>query len=57
MNVNSSGRQFLTTPGIRALAVLGLGLLVVIALLYVVVPGVAGLDETWTRLSSGSGRS
>ena len=42
MNVNSSGRQFLTTPGIRALAVLGLGLLVVIALLYVVVPGGRG---------------
>ncbi len=53
MNVNSSGRQFLRAPGIRALAVLGLGLVVVLALLYVVVPAIAGLDETWTRLSSG----
>ena len=42
-----------TTPGRRGLALLAVGMLVVIALFYVVVPAVAGLDETWARLSTG----
>lgn len=53
MTVSSSGRPVLTTPGRRGLALLAVGLLAVIGLLYVVVPAVAGLDEIWTRPSSG----
>ena len=41
------------TPGRRGLALLVACLLAVIALLYVAVPAIAGLDETWNRLSSG----
>jgi putative heme transporter len=37
----------------RRLLLIGLAAATVIAVLYVVVPAVAGLDETWTRLSSG----
>lgn len=53
MTAGSSGRPILTTPGRKGLALLAAGVLAVIALLYVVVPAVAGLDETWTRLASG----
>ncbi len=53
MTSGPSGRPILATPGRRGLALLAAGVLAVIALLYVVVPAIAGLDETWTRLSSG----
>ena len=52
MTTGSSG-PLLTRPGRRGLALLAGGLVAVIALLYVALPAVAGLDETWTRLASG----
>lgn len=42
-----------SSPRGRALALLVVGVIVVLALLYVALPAVAGLDETWRRLSRG----
>ena len=53
MTTGSSGRPLLTRPGRRGFILLAVGVIAVIALLYVVVPGIAGLDETWARLSAG----
>lgn len=41
------------SPRGRALALLVLGVVVVLGLFYVALPAVAGLDDTWTRLSRG----
>ena len=40
-------------PSRRAIALLAAGALAILALLYVVIPAIAGLDETWARLRSG----
>jgi uncharacterized protein (TIRG00374 family) len=46
-------RPGLPTPGPRQLALLALGLAVVLGLLYLGLPAVAGLDRTWRRMSVG----
>lgn len=44
---------FAASPRGRALILLVVGVVVILALLYIVLPAIAGLDETWTRLSRG----
>lgn len=50
---DESRGPFAGSPRGRALALLVLGVVVIIALFYVGLPAIAGLDDTWTRLSRG----